>query len=224
MKKSNILIIGLLAITLLFVVGSNLVLKAEFEKIDQSDPFYGYKRETLKPFSFVKIAGKQIGVTQIQSGADFKIFYNAERKMLDWKINGDTLELRHIAESDEYANSYYDFDSKPIIYVTAPQLSGIDVAKTVNIVKGFQIKSLDINQNGNSTLLTDNTIDNLSAKLIAGGYLVINAKNKIGTSHIQVKDSSQLSTEKDVFKSFQVGVDSLAKIKLPGSLYRKINL
>ncbi|GLU52073.1 hypothetical protein [Dyadobacter frigoris] len=222
MKHSNILIIGLLAIILLFVAGSNLVLKAEFEKIDQKDPFSGYKREILKPFSYVKINGKQVGVTQIQPGAAFQIHYITDRKMLDWKINGDTLELTHKAISDEAADRYFDFDSKPAIYISAPKLSGVDVSNTVNIIKGWKTTDFILNQKGKSTLLTENSISNLSARLNSGGYLLINGKNKIGKSNILVKDSSELSSDKDVFNSFEVSVDSLAKIKLPGSLYKKI--
>lgn len=222
MKQSNFLIIGLLAVILLFVVGSNLVLKAEFDKIDQKDPFSGYKREILKPFSYVKINGKQVGVTQIQPGAAFQIFYVTDRKMLDWKIKGDTLELTHKGSEEEAAYRHFDFDSKPVFYISAPKLSGVDASNTVNIIKGWKTTDFTLNQKGKSTLLTENSISNLSAKINSGGNLLINGKNKIGKSNILVKDSSELSSEKDVFNSFEVNVDSLAKIKLPGSMYKKI--
>ncbi|WP_159473724.1 hypothetical protein [Dyadobacter sp. 3J3] len=222
MKQSNFLIIGLLALILLFVVGSNLVLKAEFDKIDQKDPFSGYKREILKPFSYVKINGKQVGLTQIQPGATFQIYYVTDRKMLDWKIKGDTLELTHKSISDEASDRHLDFDSKPVFYISAPKLSGVDAANTVNIIKGWKTTDFTLIQKGKSTLLTENSISNLSARLNSGGYLLINGKNKIGKSNILVKDSSELSSEKDIFNSFEVSVDSLAKIKLPGSMYKKI--
>lgn len=223
MKKSNILIIALLAITLLFVVGSNLVLKAEFEKIDLNDPYYGFKKEALKPFSYVKVNGKQVGVTQIEPGAAFEIRYIVDKKMLNWEVNGDTLELTHRAILDEYDRNY-DLDTKPAIYISAPKLSGIDVTNTVNIIKGWKTANFTLKQKGKSLLLTDNSISNLSATIDSGGYMLINGKNKIGKSEIIVKDSSELSSEKDIFGSFQVSVDSSAKIKLPGSLYKKINL
>lgn len=224
MKKSNIFIIGLLAITLIFVVGSNLVLKAEFDKIDLSDPYYGYKKEGLKPFSHIKINGKQAGLTQIQQGVAFEIRYIPEREKVEWKINGDTLELTHKPIQLQDYDPYYDFDSKPVIYIIAPILSGADVANTVNILKGWKTTDFTLKQKGNSTLLTENSISNLSANLKSGGYLLINGKNKIGASNISVKDSSELSSERDIFGSFHVTADSLARVKLPGSLYNKLNL
>ncbi len=223
MKKSNILLICLLSLALLFVAGSNLVLKAEYEKIDQNDIYYGYKKEILKPFKYLKINGRKVGVTQIQPGPDFEIIYNTERKRVDWKIIGDTLELTHKRPLDEDSDPYYDFDSKPAIYVMAPQIAGIDVTDAVSIVKGWKSENFTLKQKGNSTLLTSNTMSNLSANLRSGGYLLINGKNKIGKSEIMVKDSSELSSDKDIFGSFQVSVDSSAKIKLPGSLYKKTN-
>ena len=224
MKKSNIYLICLLSLAFLFVAGSNLVLKAEYEKIDQNDIYHGYKKEKLKPFKYLKINGKKVGVTQIQPGPDFEIRYNVERKMLDWKITGDTLELIHKRTLDEGTDPYYTFDSKPAIYVMAPQIAGIDVTDAVNILKGWNSENFNLKQKGNSTLLTDNTINNLSANLNSGGYLLINGKNKIRKSDIILKDSSELSSEKDIFSSFQVSADSLAKVKLPGSLYNKLNL
>ncbi|MCF0057103.1 GIN domain-containing protein [Dyadobacter sp. CY356] len=221
MKQSNILIIGLVAVILLFVVGLNLVLKAEYEKIDQNDPFYGYKKEVLKPFTFVKINGKQVGVTQIQPGTDFQIHYITDKKMLDWKIKGDTLELTQKALSDDIANRSYDFDVKPSFYITAPELSGVDALNTTSIIKGWKTTNFSLHQNGKSTLLIENTFGNLSARISSGGYLLIQGNNKIGKSNISVRDSSELSSEKDVFGLFQVSVDSLAKIKLPGNLYKK---
>ena len=95
MKTSNILLTCLLAVMLLFIVGSNLVLKAEFDKIDRKDAFYGYKQETVKTFKYIKIQGKQIGITQIQPGKNYEIRFNKDRKLFDWKVIGDTLEMTY---------------------------------------------------------------------------------------------------------------------------------
>ena len=46
-------------------------------------------------------------------------------------------------------------------------------------------------------------------------------KNQIGAATIQVRDSSTLIVDKDVFKTLQIQVDSSAHLNLPGSLLKK---
>ena len=55
MKTSNKLIISLFALLFLAILGSAMVLKAEYDKIDQDDPFYGYTSEVVTGFSAVKL-------------------------------------------------------------------------------------------------------------------------------------------------------------------------
>jgi hypothetical protein len=222
MKRSTVLLIVLLTGILLFVAGSNLVLKAEFDKIDRKDRFYGYKEEKVRPFKYVKIQGKQVGLTQIQPGSGFRILYKADRKLMDWKIVADTLELTYKRHWDEDPARYDNFSDKPAVYITAPQLSGVTLRQSTAIISEWKSGSLHIDQEGRAVLLSGNTISNLSAALHLGGQLKIDGSNKIISSNVQVRDSSALSSEKDIFQSFQVQVDSLGSIKLPGTLYRKM--
>jgi hypothetical protein len=221
MKTSNLLLISLLSVMLLFVVGSNLVLKAEFDKIDRKDAFYGYKQEAVKPFKYVKLQGKQIGITQIQPGNSFEIRYNTDRKLFDWKVVGDTIEMTYKRTWDEEADQHDNFNYKPAVYIIAPELSGLNAAKATSIVKGWKNKDLVIKQQGNSIQLTDNRINNLSVILHSGAYMKIDGKNQIEHSTAQVKDSSSLTADKNIFKSFKADVDSTGHISLPGDLYGK---
>jgi hypothetical protein len=221
MKTSNILLTCLLAVTLLFIVGSNLVLKAEFDKIDRKDAFYGYKQETVKPFKYVKLQGKQIGITQIQPGTSYEIRFNKDRKLFDWKVIGDTLEMTYKRTWNEQPNQHDKLNYKPVVYILAPQISGVTTEKTTSIVKGWKNQNMIIKQSGNVMLLTDNTIHDLSALLTQGGNMKIDSNNRIENSITEVKDSSSFSTDKNIFKSFQAHVDSTGHISLPGDLYRK---
>jgi hypothetical protein len=221
MKTSNILLICLLAVTLLFIVGSNLVLKAEFDKLDRKDAFYGYKQETVKTFKYVKIQGKQIGITQIQPGTNYEIRFNKDRKLFDWKVIGDTLEMTYKRTWNEQPNQHDNLKFKPVVYILAPQISGVTTEKATSIIKGWKNQNMIIKQSGNVMLLTDNTIHDLSALLTEGGNMKIGSNNRIENAAAQVKDSSTLSTEKNIFKSFQAHVNSTGHISLPGDLYKK---
>lgn len=221
MKTSNILLTCLLAVMLLFIVGSNLVLKAEFDKIDRKDAFYGYKQETVKPFNYVKLQGKQIGITQIQPGTSYEIRYNKDRALFDWKVIGDTLEMTYKRTWNEQPNQHDNLNYKPAVYILAPQISGVTAEKTTSIIKGWKNQNMIIKQAGNVILLTDNTIHDLSASLTEGGNMKIDSNNRIENANAQVKDSSLFSTDKNIFKSFQAHVDSTGHITLPGDLYRK---
>lgn len=221
MKTSNILILGLLALTLLFGLSSNFVLKGEFKKIDQNDPFAGYRKEPLKSFKYVTLSGKAFGLTQIQQGDKFEVRTTINPEILDWNIVNDTLKVNYKRNWNEAGyNPPNPFDGKPVIYIIAPKLSYIRSSGVTCIVRNWKTEDLTIDQRGNRMLITDNTFGNLSARLTAQGYIQINHKNKIEKAVVTVKDSSAFTTE-NVFKSFSMQVDSAAHVSLPGNLIKQ---
>lgn len=221
MKTSNILIIGLLGFLLSTLIGFNLVLKAEFDKIDRKNPFYGYKQESLDDFKFLKVIGADFGVTQIERGGDSHISYNIDRNMLNWKFIGDTLALTFTQAQPVQPNIYQLFDDRPSVYIVTPTLNGLQAVNATNILKNWKNTDFKLTAIESACLLTDNNIKNLDASLSRGALLKIDHNNSVMSSKISVKDSSSLNAEKNVFKVFDVQADSLANIKVPGSLYKK---
>jgi len=227
MKTSNLLLLALFAFIFISMIGYDLGLKKNFARIDRTDPYYGYSHDTLPSFKYIKLTGKQFGMVQILPG---KIFEMRSQNLsgfpyhagLDWKVVGDTLFVDHSLDIEGYPfGNGYTFGRNTYLYIMAPALSGVQSYGIVTSVKGWKEGTLSIRQTGEAMLLTDNALDQLSIEAHAGGYVEMKSSNQIGTAMIQMRDSSTLIVEKDVFKSFQLQMDSTAHINLPGSLLRK---
>ncbi len=223
MKTSNILLIGLLVVMLLFGMGSNLVLKTEFEKINKNDMFSGYRKEPLKPFSYISIGGKAFGYAQIQPGENFEIRTTANPRILDWKIVKDTLKINYKKDwNDEGFSPPNPFWGAPIIYILAPEISMIKSNDVRTKVSGWNSMDMVVRQKGERMLMINNKITNLSVQIESNGYLEIDQTNQIANAKVVVKDSSNFVTD-NVFKSFSMQVDSAAHVNLPGNLLKKSN-
>lgn len=221
MKTSNILLIALLAVTLLFGMGSNLVLKNEFGKINKDGMYAGFRKEPLKPFKYVTLGGKSFGYTEIRPGKEFEIRTTLNSKLLEWKLAGDTLKITFKktwkGEGYNYPNPYW---GAPVLYILAPEVSYIESHHVVTKVSDWNSKKLTINQRGQQMLLLNNNIHQFSAQIGHQGFLQIDKKNSINNASVLVNDSSTFATE-NVFKSFSMQVDSAAKVSVPGSLLSK---
>jgi hypothetical protein len=224
MKTSNKLLIALLAITLLFGLSANSILKIEFDKINKGDQYVGYRKEPLKPFKYVTLGGKDFGYAQIEPGKNFEIRTTANPKILNWKIENDTLKLNYDKDwNDEGYGAINPFWGTPVIYVLAPELSGIESRGVICKVNGWTSKNLTINQQGQRMLITNSTIDTLSARIDLDGYLEIDKKNNIALANVNVKNNSNFITE-NVYRTFNMHADSAAHVSLPGNLLRKVKL
>ncbi|WP_221390784.1 hypothetical protein [Dyadobacter sp. NIV53] len=228
MKTSTKLIAILLAFSLFAMIGSDMSIKAKFDKIDKNDPYYGYLKEPVKPFKYVKMTGNFFGYTQIEPGKEFEIrltdFYNYTIKpKINWKINADTLHVHYEMQGEKYPYNDKIYWGAPQIFIIAPQLSGVQSIGLSSSIKGWKNGTMSVEQSGNGVIFSDNHFDELSIDLKSGGNLDFWTKNVIGNVNITVKDSSKLTVEKDVFNSFNLKVDSTAHISLPGSLFRKFS-
>jgi hypothetical protein len=225
MKASNIITIILLAMVFVAIVGSNLVLKAEYEKLDRKDPLAGYKKEVLKPFKYIKLQGKAFGLTEIRQGANYEIDMNSNPKHLSWEVKDDTLFVNYKRTWDEqWLNRDDKLKSVASIYIFSPQLLQITSDNVLCRVKGWKSEKLAIDQNGSLLTFTDNQISNLDLKLKAGNYTHINELNVFGKANVEVADSSSLVIEKDNMKAMTARFDSATHLTMPGSLFRKISV
>lgn len=208
---SNKLIIGLFTFILLAVVGSVFTLKAQYDKIDKNDPFLGYTRHIVKPFKFIKLNGYPFGYVQIQPGKTFEVILRDEqffqKDIFDsWKISGDTLVIEH-GRKDPVDFFTKVFSDSPLVYVTAPKLSGITSKGFPGKVSGWKSDTATIDLDNSGMILTNNSFNKLSIDAHSGSYVEIANGNKLGTTNIQAKDSSRIVTNnKDVVTYY--GADS----------------
>lgn len=226
MKTSTKLITILLALSLFAMIGSDMTIKAKFDKIDKNDAYYGYLKKPVKPFKYVKLTGNFFGYTQIEPGKEFEIrmmdFHNYTIKpKIDWTINGDTLHVHYATQGEKYPYNDKIYWGAPHVYIIAPQLSGVQSIGLTSNIKGWKNGTMSVEQTGYGIIFSDNYFDELSIDLKSGGIVDFGIKNAIGHVDITVKDSSKLIVNKDVFESFKMKVDSTAHISLPGSLYGK---
>lgn len=230
MKTSNILLLALLAFVFLSMIRYDLGLKRTFDCIDRSDPYYGFSHDTLPPFKYIKLTGKQFGMVEIipgkkfiMRGRDLSGFPSNPR--LEWKVAYDTLFIDHTLDIESYPRYPYRdgdvFGKNTYLYIMAPALSGIQSDGIVTSVKGWKGDEFLVKQTGEGIRLMDNVFDQLSIEAHAGGFVEMKGKNQIGAATMQVRDSSTLIVNKDVFKTLQIQVDSSAHLNLPGSLLKK---
>lgn len=223
MKKSNILLIALFSLTLLVLLGSNLALKAEFDKIDRKNPLYGFRTETAKPFKFVKLEGKAFGLTEVRQGDKFEILASSEKKYYDWKVVGDTLIFNYKREWGLNGSfTEQTLTIAPTFYITAPDIKSITAQNVPFRVKNWKSGDLSINMENGVLLFSENTIANLNTNVQSGGLVKFEGNNNFGDVAVQVRDSSNLKVDKNIFKSFKADVDAAAHIQLPGALYQNV--
>jgi hypothetical protein len=223
MKTSNILLIVTISIFFLVTLSSNLVLKSQFDKIDKNDAFYGFSKHQIKPFQYVKLQGRDVGLTEIRQGPAAEIRMITLPKYLRWDFSGDTLILTYTGEVNQgYRPRGGTYGSLPSFYVITPALKGIISDNIRCKVRNYKFEDLMVQQNGDGLFLAGSSIDNLTANVAANGYFKLGQDNQIGTADITVHDSSELSADKDMFKLFNAKIDSSAYISMPGSMLQKM--
>jgi hypothetical protein len=220
MKTSNILLILVFTFSFLALFGSNMVLKSEYDKIDKKDPLYGFNREIVKPFKYVKLEGKAFGLTEIHPGKNFEVLTLPEKKLLEWKVTGDTLVFTYKRDWELFRPfSEQDLAIAPTIFITAPDIKGVIAHNVPFKLKNWKSTDMFVQQNSGALLLSDNTIENLKTDVSSGGFLMINPTNAFGNADIQIADSSGFKVEKEVFKSLRARVDSSSHISIPGGMF-----
>ncbi|MCE7066721.1 hypothetical protein [Dyadobacter sp. CY326] len=223
MKPSNILVICLLTMIFLAILGSNLVLKAEFDKLNKKDPLAGYKKEVVKPFKYVRLQGKPFGVTEIRQGATSEIDLISDPKYLSWEVKQDTLIVTYKKDWSEAWSRREDLlNSVASVYIFTPQLLRVDSDNAFCRIKGWKSEALTINQKGSLFVLADNKIAHVDLKLTSGNYAKIASDNVFGDIKLEVADSSSIIVEKDVMKTISANIDSSAQVTMPGSLLKKL--
>jgi hypothetical protein len=226
MKTSNRLLIALLAVTLAAILSSSLVLKAEYEKIDFKDPFYGYQTAQLPPFKAVKLSGGHAGLIQLQPGTSYEVRVSAkDSNQVKWQVRNDTLELSYLWTGQPYFYRVGDaLHQPPVAYIFAPKLQAILAQGSTCKLKDWKEADWVLYHEGqrSAMLLSNNTIRSLSATVQRNGYLQIDPANRINTAQVQVNDSSSFLVQQDVFGSVDIHADSLAGVQLPGALLKRL--
>jgi len=230
MKTSNVLLISLISLVFIAMIGVNVSIKAELNEIDLDDQFSGYSRHVLKPFKHIKLAGHPFGSIQIQPGETFEIRKEktdqlGQSMILEWRQSGDTLmmtqQMQAGAREIPYTPDGYVF-RKPHLYIIAPTVSSLSSQGITSRVSHWPSGKFSIVQIGKALLISDNRFDEIVIDAAQESYVAIDEKNRLGSTTVILRDSSELAVEKDVFKNFSLQADSATHVDLPGGLLRRI--
>jgi len=223
MKASNILLAVMLSMFLTAVIASDLVLKKGFDMLNRHDQYTGYKGHSVAPFRYVKLQGQHYSVTEITQGEDFEIKSIVDQKHMSWKVVNDTLIVSYKKEIPQgWQLSEDKLYSRPVVYILAPRLDGLESANILCKIKGFKGEKLHVRQHGSAILLSDNQVTDLDAQFSAGVIVKVNDKNRFENSKVVVSDNSRFDVDADIFKSLNLEVGNNAHANLPGSLLRKL--
>lgn len=225
MKTSNQLLIALLALVFIAIVATSMVLKAEYDKIDKDDPYYGYSLENPPSFRAVKLTGNFQELVQLQPGDAHEIrMHKSVKDEVQWKVQGDTLVVSFnfpVRQQSDFYNAFYSRSAR--VYVMLPHLSSLNARGVTAKLTGWKQDSLELSMQGSKrgVLLAESTIDQLSATAMQGGLILLEAGNRVAEAQVVVRDSSSFTAKYDVIDSLDLRADPRAQVALPGSLLRR---
>nr|WKN36032.1 hypothetical protein K4G66_27070 [Tunicatimonas sp. TK19036] len=223
MKTSNKLLISLFAVLFLAMIGSSMILKAEFDKINQHDAYYGYTSEPIEPFTTIVLDGNYPGLVQVEPGDAFylKSIKNSGAT-LQWTVQHDTLHItfQHPDRGDQHQPEYSFFNRRPGYYITAPALWAIHSKGITCKLNRVEAERLELNLQGNQrgVQLMQCRVGELTASVAQGGMVVFSSDNRISQARLSVHDSSSLTVENHAIDSLQLEVAPEAHANLPGTL------
>lgn len=196
MKPSNYILLALIAIVSLSLVASNYLMKAEYNKLDKSDPYYNYKTVLNQPFHHLQINGGNFAYTNFEPSEKYGVrhvkFHQLELEKVIYKITNDTLFMSFPDSVFKKENNrfYASFDY-PVIIISAPNLKSI---------------------NGNNCMLGFNKMNQAEYQIRLNGNSSATVKTRIAQikdMHISLADSSNLNILKSDSLKENIGIENV---------------
>ena len=226
MKTSNQLVILILLIFFGSIIGSAMILKQEYQKINFDDPFYGLKRYELPVFSTVKLSGNYHGLVEIRPGEKHEILKVESMNIFEWEVRKDTLFLSYTGEAKggRYFSEQTLRRPSARAYILAPSISsltseGMSCRITKMATDNFQAK---FSGPAGGMSFKDNTFRKLSAQTVDSGLLQIEYDNQIEMALISAEDKSKVIITGQQIDSLQLNISPQANLQLPGALLEKL--
>ncbi|GAB3919801.1 hypothetical protein [Larkinella terrae] len=224
MKTSNKLLTGLFITALLTLIGANVALKAEHDKIDFNDPFSGLSSIALKPFQILKLEGNLNGLVSVETGKTSEMRLQEDVKnQFTFRSLGDTLVVAYKPESSPWQSKPNQYiNAVPAATILTPSLHTLITNKISCNLNRLTTENLAITQQNGGVLLTNSTIGTLTVADSQGSELHTKPTNHVRSAAITSRDSSNITIERDIFDSFALQYDSLTMLKIPGGLLKKL--
>lgn len=157
MKWSNLILYGTLAIGMGGLVGSNAILKREYDRIDKSDKYWNYKKLCDQPFKHIRITGGNVSNIVYEKAPHSSVkameaWHGSDDGTVKAVVSNDTLVI-------DYANTYKDIFEKywlrdaVTVRIAGPTVESVSGLDTRLVFNRFDQPSLKINLQGNSRLV-----------------------------------------------------------------------
>lgn len=138
------------------IVGSNLVLKNAYDRLDKSDPYWNYTKVSNEPFHHLSITGGNVtNIVYEESPTSFVKVLSAWRGVSDGSVNthvkNDTLFLNFSNVYRDIYEKYWFMDVIPV-RLSSPRLLTVNGHDTKIVIDKFNGADIKVNLTGNSKL------------------------------------------------------------------------
>ncbi|MFL5747696.1 MAG: hypothetical protein ACJ751_23670 [Niastella sp.] len=243
MKTSNKIILAAVLITLVCLVGYDLLLKAEYMSGDYKIPYKSYVNLPWKDFDIVevnsstavnvqfvqgpfsvKIDGYALEYTTIrQQGKTLQITAGFENKHL-WDPQPYLILISCPMLTKVYANATYYVNKHPI--TDTIEKEGWNMRKV--LIDGFKQDSLSIEQDYGSTVkLENNNIRSIHAAIGksngSGSHIILEKSNQFDNASLEIGHRSNLELGNCLIHHLDYHLSDSAKLIISGSAHELLN-
>ena len=182
-------------------------------------PGYAQNRETRKVDSFTKINFRFPGKLYLKQGSPQKIELQGDKDVLEeveTEVTGDRLTIGK--EGNDWFNWDWDNDDRITVYITVPDIDGLSVSGSGDLIAEGEITGDDMNLNvsgsGSLTIEVELTGD-LEADVSGSGN--IDVKGKCKTFESDVSGSGRVQLAALILEKADFGVSGSGRIQARGS-------
>lgn len=157
MKLSSVILLVTFVLLVTALFASNILLKAEYDKIDKSDAYWTYGNILEQPFKHLKIEGGNVTNIAFEQSKKssvrvFKNWYGYVEKVVKAYVKNDTLFLKFpsTATKDPYEKNYLQWNT--MVRIFSPELLSVDGFDTNFGLFKLKQKSITIHLSGKSKL------------------------------------------------------------------------
>lgn len=228
MKLSTKLLLAVLIGAVFALVGTNLVLKAEYERIDFTNPFWKYERVPLtnqRP-EHVVLSGYRFDPVEIRFGTAPALYVvKSIRDSLRVRTQGDSLFVQaspagHLFEDQQPVRAYPDRQEQPSLILVLPRVASVRIdGQTWLRLRGSTPDSLRLTQRGYSVAtFHECQIGTLRLILQDSSFAELAAPRQVQTLNLEASGKSGLRLKAEAVGRFRPIVrDERVELQLSGT-------
>ncbi len=225
MKLSTKLLLAVLTMAVFALVGTNLVLKAEYDKINFADPFWNYRRVPLQPFRHLHVTSTMLQLVEVRQGTGPEPVVYVSKAWADSLQIGqhrDSLRLGYVVgERERFSNGYDEADEpkKASVVVFLPRLASLTADRRAWVrLNGLRSDSLTVQVGGPSLVaVRSSRLGVLNLTLRDSAAVWIPAQNQVRTLRFDGADQAGLKLNADAVQQFRPVIrDGRVEVRLTG--------